>query len=177
MLLTNRVILSDNTVLTDLSINLNNFKSGTETVVLVAAEDFLFVGSDLPFNHRYLDIGTANSNASVLSVSLWDGDTFSAAVDTIDETDSSGVTLAQSGVFSWKLDKNKNWSRKDTEDVTGLTTLTIYHLFWARFAVSADLSGGTTLNTVGNKFSSDADLGVLYPELVTSDAKNRFCFR
>jgi len=119
-----------------------------------------------------------NSNAAVLSVSLWDGsdEVFVAAVDVIDNTAVSGVPLARGGVLSWELSKDEGWSRDDTEDMTGtaLTPLRIYDLFWAKITTSADLSGGTTLDFLAWKFGDDGSLKRLYPDLNSSGVKTQF---
>ena len=172
----NRVILKDGGTLTDLSFELNNVGDLATPFVLTYTQE-LFVGSRLPFNHRYIQIGTANSNAAAFSVSLWDGssDTFVSAVDLIDNTAVSGVPLARSGILSWELAKQERWSRDDTENMTGeLDTLTIYELFWAKIVTSADFSGGTTLDFIAWKFGDDGSLKRWYPDLDSSGVKEQF---
>lgn len=176
MIRDNRIIFEDDTTLRDLSANLNKWVSGTETFEFVSADDRLYIGSALPFNHRYFLVSTVNSNASVVSVEIWDGDEWVAAKDVIDETDVSGVSLGQSGNISWTPDKDEFWSRDDTDDMTssGIETLEIYNLYWARLTWSADFSASTALQFVGQKFSEDVDLGVYYPHLNTSAQRLKF---
>jgi hypothetical protein len=141
MLRYNRVFLSKNSVLTDLSQNLSLYLSGTEQMHIVATQDALYLGSDLPFNHRWIEISVANSLASALSVALWDGSAWQPAVDVIDETSVSSVTLSQSGYLSWNPDRrNATWVRAGyTEDVPELSSLRIYDLYWAKLTFSANL--------------------------------------
>lgn len=182
MILNNRIILNDNAVLKDLSVNLNNFKSGTENVVIIAAEDFIFIGGDLPFNHRWFEVSTSNANASVISVDLWDGNKWKPAVDILDQTIVTGASLGQSGHINWALNKNESWLRDDTidngETIPGLgdvaSPITIYDLYWARISFNNDLSAGTALKFVGHKFADEVDLGVLYPELILANTKVQF---
>jgi len=178
----NRVIFSDNGTLKDYSTSMNKYVgSSTKTFPVVAADDFIFIGSDLPFNHRYIDVDTGNTTASAITVAVWDGTEWKDAVEVNDETeDSSGATLAQSGLLSWVPDKDEGWMKDDTVDsngsnpITGLSSVTIYGLYWARLKFSADIDVGTTLNYFGQKFNEDADLGVPYPELVLSSVQDAF---
>lgn len=174
-MLRQRVIWDDNGTLKDESLTLNDYVSGTTAFALVAAQDKLYIGSDLPFNHRYFDVGTANDQASVVSAEIWNGTAWVAAVDVIDETKVSGVSLAQSGRIHWGIDRTGFWGRADTsEDVTGITSLKIYEKYWVRLTWSADLGGSTTLKHVGLKFSEDEDLAVYYSDLNTSAVKTAF---
>lgn len=169
MILNNRIIYSDNGVFTDLSVALNDYHVGTSTVAVVAAEDAIYVGSDLPFNHRFIEVTTANDQTSVMSVELFDGSSWNAAVDVIDQTAASGRTLAQSGSVSWNKDKRKGWARRDTADIPALSSLVIYNLFWARFKFTANLKSTTALGFVGQKFSNDTELAGYWPQLVRSE--------
>lgn len=171
-----RIILDDNGTLVDKSVDWNNFKQNTATLPIVSAEDKLYIGSEWPFNHRYFDVSVVNSQAASVSVELWDGNSWNAAVDVIDQTASGGVSLAQSGYISWNQDIDSvRWNLEDdSEDVTELSTLRIYDKFWARLSWSADLDVTTALNYVGFKFSEDADLDVDYPDLNLSTVKDAF---
>jgi len=178
-LLTNRIIWSDNGVLKDLSISLNEINELTEVVPFVAAEDFLFIGSELPFNQRFFRLSVAQTNATVPTVSIWDGSAWKTAVDLLDESDTSGDSLAKSGVISFRMDKEEGRPGRDdtdkmTEGPSGLETLKIYDLYWTRWAWSSDWSGTTALSYVGYKFSDDLDLAAQYPQLGTSDIKTQF---
>lgn len=173
--LTNRMIYSNNGVLSDLSITLNSIASGSSTLPVVALEDAFYVASDLPFNHLFIRVSTANILDSTMTVSLWDGSAFTAAVDLIDETAVGAKTLGQSGVVSFKLNKDSSWVKRDTDDgITGLTTLKIYDLYWAKITFSADLTLTTALSYIGHRFASEDDLKVFYPDLVLSTTKDKF---
>lgn len=180
MILNNRVIFGDNAVLKDISLNMNDFKSGIEVLPLVAADDYIYLGSQLPFNHRWFEVDVVNSLSSVISVDLWDGNAWEGAVDVIDQTSINGVPFAQSGYISWVLDKNESWAQEDTvdaneeENVTGLGDKKIFDMYWARMKVSINLTVATALKFIGNKFSNESDLGILYADLITSDAKTQF---
>lgn len=173
MLTMQRIIWDDNGTLTDVSLETSDFLASTKTMPIVAADDKLYIGSDLPFFYRYCDVSTANATASVVSVEIWDGSSWNAAVDVIDETSAGGASLAQSGYIRFKVSRNESWGKEDTsEDVTGISTLKIYDKYWARLTWSADLDANTALNYIGFKFANDNDLGARYPDLNKTAAKS-----
>lgn len=178
MIMSSRIIWSNNGTLVDISRELGNFKASTKVIDLVAAEDYIYVGSDFPFNHRYIDIAAVNDSASSISVDLWDGQYWRAANDIIDQSSLAGVTLAQSGVLSWVKSTRQTWSRWDTnnegEQITGLTGVNILNLYWARLTFSADINALTELNFIGHKFSDDNDLDILYPDLTRTAVMAQF---
>ena len=164
-----RVVLSDNAVLSDLSRSVGDLFSSTSTLAIVAAEDALFLGSDQPFNHRYFKVSTANTSASVASVSIWTGSAFVPAVDVIDFTSVAGKTLAASGIIQWTTSRTSGWSRaSDSANVTGLTGTAIYDMFWVKITFSADLLASTAVSYFGHKFSDDSLMGGYYPDLLRS---------
>jgi hypothetical protein len=168
-----RIIHSNNGTLSDFTVNMEKFQAGTETVSIVAAEDAIYIGSILPFNHVYVKLGaTVNENASAMTVGYWDGTEFRGAVNLIDETSLAGATLGQSGHVTWVTDRDHGWIREDTNhggnSVTGLTSVEIYDLYWVRLGFSADLSANIDLSWIGQIFSDDHDLGGEHAELVRS---------
>ena len=172
MLINNRIIWEDDATLRDISKQLNDVFANTVTFAYVTADDYLYIGSELPFNHRYFDVGsTPNAVAATVSVSIWDGNAWNAAVDVIDETASAaGASLAQDGIIRWATDRYKTWCmEQSTEDIPALSTLKIYNKYWVRLSWSATLTAGTILNYIGHKFSDDTSLGAYYPDLVRSD--------
>lgn len=174
MLASNRVIRNTGGTLTDLSTRLNNYFS--ETVVTnLDADDYLYIGSDVPFNHRYFHMAVVNDVACSVTVEIWDGNEWVEVVDVQDFTKTAGGTksLARSGIIAWVLDKNKTWVKETTTEnmaSSGLQTLKIYNLYWARLSWSADLTALTEMKYIGHKFSKDEDLGGYYPDLVRSNA-------
>lgn len=172
MLMTSRTLWSDNGTLKDLSVLLGDFKTGSQVIDFVAAEDYLYLGSDFPFNHRYINVSAVNAATSSLVIELWDGTTWNAAEDIIDQTSVAGVTLATSGVVSWVPNDDDGWMRESTNDdgetITGLTSVKIRDLYWARFSFTNDLTNTTALKFIGHKFSNDNDLAIFYPDLIRS---------
>lgn len=172
-----RVIWKNNLTLTDISIEMNNYLEGTKTIDFVAAQDKLFIGSELPFNHRWFEVSTVNDQASAISsAELWNGYAWVPMVDIIDETSVSGVTLAKSGNISWVPDRTASaWTaQQSTEQISDLSTLKIYNLYWVRLSFSADWKNTTALQFIGHKFSNDTDLSAEYPELSQSQIKTAY---
>jgi hypothetical protein len=172
MILNNRIIWDDNGVLKDLSSKLNNIHESGQ-VIDFETSDALYIGSDLPFNHRFFEVVAANSNSAAVSVYLWDGTSWNAAVDILDQTVTSGASLAKSGHISWVKPKNKQWIKQDTDygsGITGISSLVIYNLYWAKITFSASVSVTTSIRFIGQKFSDDSDLKSLWPDLIRADA-------
>jgi hypothetical protein len=164
-----RLITKDDTTYANKSFD-NEDDSTEIAAALVAADDALYVGKLRPFNSFYNWIGTANTNASVMSIATWDGSAWRTAAEVIDGTSTSGKTLAKSGGVLFVPDKDYAWSFVDdtsntSDSPTELQSFTIYDLYWARITVSADLSSGTTikrlfysLTTVQNMEAIDNEL-------------------
>lgn len=178
----NRIIFSDNTVLNDFTVNLNDYHSGTQTISMVSADDIIFIGSYFAFNHLYIKMGsTVNALASVMTVEYWDGTNWRGVAELIDETISSGATLAQSGYITFVPDKKHCWRKDDTttidgtEEVTGLGNVKIYERYWIRIKVSADLTASVDISWLGNLFNkNDNDIDGFYPDLALSATKVAF---
>ena len=171
-----RVFFSDNGTLLDVSKSVNNaINSESATIDFVDGEDYLYIGSPIPFINRYVQVGTANDQDAVASVEIWDGSTWNAAVDVIDDTEVNGKALAQSGVIQWTTDKDKSWVMESTtEDIPALASLRVYNMHWARISYSADLKAETSFSYLGWKFSNDSDLGAVYPDLANASTLDAF---
>lgn len=174
-----RIILSKNGVLSDLSVELNDFKSGTSVIDIEAATDYLYIGSFFPFNHKYFMVTTANDQDSAIEeIAVWDGQQWRVVTDILDETSVGGKSLAQSGIISWVPDREHGWLRSDTvrqgTPIEGLEDILIYDMYWARLKWSDDLKDTTALKYIGQRFSTDSDLILEYPDLTRTDVKTNF---
>lgn len=168
-----RIIWDDNGTLKDISRSLNDFRGSVNVVVdFKAATDSIYIGTELPFNCRYIKVGTANDVSTVPSISVWDGSTWNATKDLIDETDG----LFKSGPVSFALDRDdKNWgSEQDSNDIPALAGLFIYDLFWSKWTWSVDWKDTTSLSYVGSLYSTDNDLSTFYPDLMNIDLMDAF---
>lgn len=146
-MLTHRVILSDNGVLTDYSLQNVSIPS-----VLVASEDYFYIGQQYPFNSFYIQVGTANTNSSVMSIEHWNGKSWASCVDVLDETATSGKTISTSGIVRFNTTKLNPWNIvQETNDdpMAALSSLYIYNNYWIRLKVSVTLSALTSITKIG----------------------------
>jgi hypothetical protein len=173
-----RTLWKDGATLKDVSASLADFRKG-DVVFDVQPGEHLYVGTDLPFNHRFFDVKTANDVASVVTVELWDGSDWKGTVDLVDGTrdEATGlISLAQSGLITFAPDRElATWGRvSDSKDVTGLETTRIYDLFWTRFSWSIAVKGTTALRFIGMRFCSDDELASFYPDTANASLKSAF---
>lgn len=168
MLVNNRIILSKSGTLTDVSIDANDYINGL-TPLALATTDALYIGSDMPFNHRYFSVKTANIAASKIVVQYWTGATWFNPADLFDLSATSGKTLAKSGIVAWVPDHRQTpWGRSDTLSIPDLNTYRIYNHWWNKITFTGPLDAGTVIGYIGHKFSEDYDLYSQYPELNSS---------
>lgn len=177
MLANSRVIWGDNGTLKDLSVALNNYFSDTAVIDFVAADDYLYLGSDVPFNHRYFSMKVVNALDSEATVEIWDGNSWVPAVDVIDFTGETSKSLGVNGILKWTTDRNKSWTREESTELmtaSGLTTLKIYGMYWVRLSWDNDWTPATELKYIGHRFSNDEDLGGHYPDLNRTNVMTAF---
>jgi hypothetical protein len=176
VLTSQRVIFNDNGTLTDVSAAVGDFRTGSLTPVYTTGEDYLYIGSEYPFNHKWIDVGTANAVASTVSVSIWNGSSWVAAVDVMDGTKASTASLSQDGFLRWSIDHlTATWSPEEqSTNVTGLTGTYISNFYWVRLSWNATLTAGATITYIGNKFSNDDQLFSFYPDLNNADLMTQF---
>lgn len=180
MLLTNRIIWSDNGTNIDISNEMASVAGVSKVLPIVAAQDYIYLGSELPFNHRYISVSVANDQTSAISaVDLWNGSTWVAALDVQDFTQgTAGKTLSQSGHIMWTPDPTKSWMKDNTNHaghtITGLSGASIFNLYWVRLTFSADLKATTALQYIGHKFADDNDLRLVYPDLIRTAVYTQF---
>lgn len=159
---------------TDLSLKVGDYRSSAVAFAYTSGQ-YLYIGSEVPFNNVWIDLGAFNAIAATVDVDIWSANAWQDAVDVTDETAVSGVSLAQDGRISWSTEISKGWDvEQESANVTGLSGTKIYYMHWARLSWSASLSGSTTLKYIGQKFSTDTDLYDYYPDLNDTDLKEAF---
>lgn len=171
----NRFLYSSNGVISDFSRELFRYSVGTATIpAFVGAQDYLYVAARAPFNHFFFKLDTPNTNPTALSLDVWDGTKWCPTYENVDET--KGFT--QSGYLYFVPNKNTPWSRESTnfegEQVSGLTTISIYDMYWLRISSSADFSADVVFSWCGQKFSDDFDLGAEFPDLTRQSMLDSF---
>lgn len=172
-----RVIFSDNGTLSDFSVNLNEYSTGTHVMPFTAGQDYLYIGSRFPFNSFYIRLSVLNIIASTMTIKIWDGNSWISTVDLIDE--SAGLT--GNGYVTFVPSKaNSGWASDDTvnnngaERVTGLGNVTIYDMFWMRISLGTTITLTTALDWIGHIFCSDTDLYSEYPIFNSSSLKTAY---
>lgn len=170
-----RIFFSDNGTLIDCSTFLEEFRpSLTKVIPFVSAQDKIFIGSRLPFNHLFVKLKTANTLPSNMDVEYWDGTSWVSVVELSDET----LGFTQNGFVYFTPNRERSWKLSNTnyssEKVTGLESVCVYDMYWLRIGFSADLDLTTELQFVGNKFSDDYDLQGEFPELGKTSVMNAF---
>ncbi len=171
-----RVIYSNNGVLTDLSDDVEKYRTGVATIAdFVGSEDAIYIGNVAPFNHLYFKFGTLNILPVNMSVKYWDGKSWFDVVEKRDRTDG----FRQDGIVEWVPDRNRAWQRDNTnnngnEKILGLGSVTIYDLYWIKITFNSNLTASTQLKYIGYLFSNDDDLISEYPDLVRTKVKEGF---
>lgn len=171
MLRNNRILFKSGGIFKDFSAQLSDVHGLSQVINYIAPGDFLYFGSDFPFNHKYFDVKVANDQASTMTLELWTGNGWTSVVDILDETASAGKPFSKSGIVSWQPDLLKaSWLNNDTFIMigSGLETLTMYGLYWLRMSFSASLKNTTEFNYIGHLFSADPALEAEYPDLAAA---------
>jgi hypothetical protein len=113
-----------------------------------SADDFVMIGSHVPFRGVAVDMGNANSTASVLTVKYWTGVAWSTKSGFADGTDSAGASLAQDGNVTWSV--GTDWVKVALKD-TDTPTPTVKHpymampMYWTRWEWSVALDVSVTV--------------------------------
>jgi len=131
--------------------------------------DFIYIASDLPFNHFYLKIAApANNIAATMKVEYY-GSNWTEVVDLKDETNA----LFNDGFVEFTPNKDAAWSRVSSSADFGLTKI-VYDKYWLRISFDATLKANCELSFLGNKFSDDIDLFHEYPIFNNADFLTAF---
>jgi len=166
-----RVIFSDNGSLEDITLRVNDyFKGDFDIGGYVPGEDYIYIGSDLPFSNKYFCLETPNTSSAKPSIQIWQGNTWVNAVDVLDDSDAGydGKSLSRDGVISWKPDDDfSSWHKEnDTKDIPELSALRIFCMYWLRISWDNSFSNGTTITHIGYDFAgTDQSLFAYYPDL------------
>lgn len=169
-----RVFYSDNGILRDFSVNLNKYDSIESDFTYISGEDYIYIGSRLPFNSLYFKVIQANTNPANMYVEVFDGDSWEFVNELIDETGA----FTRSGYITFVPDRDSGWIMENTSSdggyVPGLESIKIYDKYWMRISFDADLSDPVSVSWVGHLFADDSDLGSEYPDLVKTSVISSF---
>jgi hypothetical protein len=169
-----RIFYSDNGILKDFSVNLNKYDEVESEFHYIAGEDYVYIGSRLPFNSLYFKVVHKNNVTANMYVEVFDGSKWEFVNELIDETSA----FKRSGYITFTPDRDTGWSMEDTSDgtdlVPGLESVKIYDKYWLRISFDEDLSNHVCLSWVGHIFADDADLGSEYPDLIKTSVRHAF---
>ena len=105
-----------------------------------ANDNFIYVGSPMPFRGVAVDLNNKNDVASVLTVNYWNGGAWTAVASQSDGTDVSGDTFKQDGNVTWTVPTGwKKDSLLNIGDTTVQESLFATGLYWTRWEVSVAL--------------------------------------
>lgn len=131
--------VNDGVTFTDYSDAAQDGLASTDVVLssldTLANLNYVYIGAGLPFAGLHVDVDSANSNASVLTVKYRKIDDTWASVTPTDGTASGGATFAQDGAITWTVPTD--WKKSE---ISG------QKLYWLRLEVSAALDASTTLD-------------------------------
>lgn len=161
----NRILFCNNGTLEDLTEALNNYHDATTSKAWVGNEDALYIGSRFPFAEKYFKVA---NGTGTLTVQYWNDGAFREVVDSQDNT----AGFSQAGYLKFTPDRDYAWTIADTEDMSELSDLTIYDMYWIKVTLSADDT--IDLDWIGDLFCTEADLESEFPDLSRSEVKTAF---
>lgn len=171
--LNQRIFHSSASGLEDLTTRVNDYRSGCYELNYVQG-DYLYIGSDMPFNHKFFDIKTDNTVEAKACVEFWNSKCWTKAVDLIDQTGDGDTPLQGCGNLTWIIDcKCPSWCPEcKSEDVEGLEDTCVCNMYWIRVSWDQDISA--EINHIGYNFSDDNELLSQYPSLCDQHFMNCF---
>jgi hypothetical protein len=113
-----------------------------------ANDDFVYVGSYVPFAGVHVDVGNTNGTSSVLTVKYRKDDDTWADISDTDGTASGGATFAVDGSVTWTIPTD--WKADKLADVASIAdsiNVPQKHeaLYWTRWEVSVQLDSSVTV--------------------------------
>ena len=143
--------------------------NGTHADVDYTLGDFIYIASDLPFNHFFLKIAPPANNVNATMKVEYYGSSWNEVVDLKDETNA----LFNDGYVEFTPNRNAGWSRVSSSADFGLTKV-VYDQYWIRISFDATLKTNCELSFLGSKFSDDVDLFHEYPIFDNADFLTAF---
>lgn len=138
---------------TDISKECADFSRDTAAVTL-ADTSILYVGFNKPFNQIYVNLDTANTNATTLSIQYWDGSQWTSATNGVDDT--KGLT--RSGFITW----DRNLTNESQTSINSSTKN------WIKITSSVTTSA-MVVSGLNFIFVDDQDLKTEVPEIADSN--------
>jgi hypothetical protein len=132
--------------------------SADSLAFVITTSDALYVGADKPFSSRYFHFSTVNTNSISLTVKYWNGTSYVAVEDPIDQT----LGFTRNGFISWQNPTTDAWESVVQSGVP------VQELYWIKIEVTGATSAGTALQSITNLFCDQVLLRSYYPEIVAN---------
>ena len=137
------VLHDDNSSFTDHSPALIDYSRGTASFTFITAEDSIYIGFEKPINVFYVELSTANTNSTTLTLKYYNGTAFTGVDGLFDDSEA----LTRSGFV--------RWDRNQTDEAA--TTINSTELFWYKIDLAVD-SSAIVIQGLNLVFSDDQDL-------------------
>jgi hypothetical protein len=131
--------------------------------------DFIYIATDLPFNHFYLKHAPPANNIPATMKLEYYSNGWTEVIDLKDETNA----IFTDGFVEFTPNRDSTWSRVSSSADFGLTKI-VYDKYWIRISFDATLKPNCELSFLGNKFSDDVDLFHEYPIFNNTDFLTAF---
>lgn len=163
-----RIFTSDNGVLTDVSLKSQN-SSESFVVPEVSGQDYVYIGQYFPFNNFHIDLDVVNDQSASMNIEYWGSRDWQNAVDILDDSKVSGVSLSRDAVVQFSPDRERTWSiitdTSNNQSASELTSIDLYNLYWMRFSFDADINVLTAIKSIQYAFTNDSMLSAIDPEI------------
>lgn len=114
-----------------------------------AQNDFLYVGSHVPFSGVTIEVDSTNGNASVITVKYRKSDNTWADISDTDGTANGGASLAQNGDITWAIPTDWITCRLfDAGDTDLNAGFAMQDMWWTRWEWSAALDASVELGSM-----------------------------
>jgi len=144
----------NNTVFTDYSHKMATYSRDAVTISITTAEDYLYVGFNKPISAMYIDITSAASSESTLTLDYWNGSSYVTVTNLSDDT----LGLDRSGFIRWDREL-------DDHATVAVDSSTLY---WYRLNPGTDRAS-LVISGINLVFSDDYELSLEQPYISDSE--------
>ena len=169
-----RVFYDNNAEITEVT-NLVKRIDQTNLVFSYEAGQFMYLLSDLPFNHIYLSLGSVvNAVSATIKIEYYSSNGWVEVVNINDLTNN----IAKSGHIEFTPNRDLSWKMGSTnssgDKIDGLESISVYDVYAVRISFNQTLTEDVQINYIGHCFSDDIDLYSEFPIFNDADFLNAF---
>lgn len=160
----------------DISKEVNGHLNGLTSTITLDVNDYIYIGSFLPFNNKYIELPTPNAVTTSIIIEVFTGTEWTPVSDYLDFTNSGGAPFGKSEILQFTPPNwDKAWAYVDRavnndnlpEFANGPD---IYQKYWLRIGFSDPVT--IEINYIGNLFCDEFDLLAEYPQFTSTTIKN-----